>query len=249
MRGSFLAYVQDMYDIPNDIMDVIRALIGDVIVDIKTSSNGETYIVTSPIHPVTDPGSNIRLDVDYIKAVTKYGTEYKQPINLVEKVTSALQEAYTAKQNKSSPPQEYEKYVKLSPIPLEHAMNYAVLTKNPAILYSLAPSVAQGIFYNALLHVTDALLSTLGKYKVPTADRGCEALPMITDHLAKMKTNAQTLIPNLTQAYLASLNELNLTVSLSSKILDFENLVKQSLAGKLSRANLDYVIARFAAGR
>lgn len=238
--GSALAYIASHLGIPYDLENAIRAVTGDFVI----VRNGDRYNVTG-IKPSVTP-EDLRKGVQNLKTKDRFGNEGEMSIGLVERVKNDLMEAYNAKLSRGSisPSSEYIKVVNFSPFPLETLVNIAAITRNPSLIDSISPTVAQGLFYNLMLHVLSKGIEMASKIQATAPDTGvCPIALSIQTELNNMQKNAREAASALAEVYSASLKENSLSFDFALRLLDYYHYVYSKLAGAFGPGVADYLIA------
>ncbi|MEM3423136.1 MAG: conjugal transfer protein TraH [Nitrososphaeria archaeon] len=238
--GSALAYIASYLGIPYDLENAIRAVTGDFVIERK----GDSYDVTG-IKPSVTP-EDLRKGVQRLKTKDKNGNEGEIDTGLVERVRNDLMEAYNAKLSRGSlsPSSEYVKVVNFSPFPLETLVNVAAMTKNPSLIDSISPTVAQGLFYNLMLHVLSKGIEIASKVQAKAPDTGtCPVALQVQTQLNEMQKNAREAASVLAEVYSATLKENSLSFDFALRLLDYYHYVYSKLAGAFGPGVADYLIA------
>ncbi|MEM0010974.1 MAG: conjugal transfer protein TraH [Candidatus Micrarchaeia archaeon] len=240
-HGSALAYIASYLGIPYDLENAIRAITGDFAI-VSSSNGGYT---TTWLEPNTTP-EDLRKGVQRLKTKDKSGNEGEINTGLVERVRNNLMEAYNAKLSRGSlsPSSEYVKIVNFSPFPLETLVNVAAMTKNPSLIDSISPTVAQGLFYNLMLHVLSKGMEIASKVRATTPDTGvCPVALNVITGLRDMQENARKAASVLAEVYSASLKENSLSFDFALRLLDYYHYVYSKLAGAFGGEVANYLIA------
>ena len=222
--GSVWSYLASKYGIPSDFEQMARAVTGDFIIE-KQNDKPVLQFKAPEIKP--DDLRNFKL-----AKVDKSGSVTQTDVNLVSTVTATLIDAYNQKRNKGTVSSDFIKLARLSPVPLELALNTAVIAKDPSILYGLAPSIAQGIFFNVLMSLITDTIGYLAKLPTMTNidPETCSIAVNFQADMERMYDNAREALKIINELYQSALKEAHLTFDVALKLYNYNQLIKQTLS-------------------
>lgn len=155
-QTGFIAYLASQGDVDSTIAEIFRAYVGDLY----TTSNSDKNLFNVEFKQICKEAD--------IKDAFNGGTLYRAGLTgsscikedaqkLYKNIENAITQAYQRISAKGVPPSDFDSLVKNSPVPIYLFLKYAVMTKNEAFLYSIAPDVARGMIYAALLDLSKKL--------------------------------------------------------------------------------------------
>jgi len=154
-------------------------------------------------------------------------------------ISNAINQAYDSAFTGGNPSEEYDRIVKISPVPVYLFVKYAAVTKNRAFLASLAPDVARGMIYAGLLDLAkkmEAVVKVIDEIRsqgTGGSASGRELLGPIIEGRKNFVKKLKAFEADIRGLYLASLGEISKSVEQALVYARFMDILEKNLGTTL----------------
>lgn len=239
-KGSFLVWAGDMAGVPVELVKAVRAFTGDVVVAGNAGGETPTFRYIEPVVSISDLKKGlgqlnlVLMDVNGRKTV--------KDVTFLNNITNVLQQAYNAKINQTSPPDEYIEYASLSPIPIEYVLSIAAAAKEPSLYQGVSPVVAYGIYNMLLKYVLSQGQIFISRISSLSDEQECPQIAMLREGLRRMSEKIVSYHEIMEDLYMEALNEAQKSLDVSVKMLEYQKETSRIVLQKLGADVASYLL-------
>jgi len=236
--GSLLEWLGNRLGVPLYVIESIRAFTGDVVV--STQPDTTTFVYIRPIVTASDLKGHI--ERYQLVRMDKYGRRMAQDINFLNRLSSVLNSAYNAKINKQPVSNEYVKYAKVSPIPIEIVLDIAYQTRRSDFYAGMLPAIALGIYKEFMYSILSQGQLVLSRISDIPNDPNCSSMvATLREGVKEIDGKLLDYYTMLNSIYAQRLDEVEKSLDVALQVFEYRSYLRKLVAERLGSAVSSYL--------
>ena len=236
--GSLLEWLGNRLGVPLYVIESIRAFTGDVVV--STQPDTTTFVYIRPIVTASDLKGHI--ERYQLVRMDKYGRRMAQDINFLNRLSSVLNSAYNAKINKQPVSNEYVKYAKVSPIPIEIVLDIAYQTRRSDFYAGMLPAIALGIYKEFMYSILSQGQLVLSRISDIPNDPNCSSMvATLREGMKEIDGKLLDYYTMLNSIYAQRLDEVEKSLDVALQVFEYRSYLRKLVAERLGSAVSSYL--------